>query len=542
MTKTFLSLFLLLSIAAFSQNKNIDKALIDKLLVQSGTPAISLAVLNEKGIESLLASGVKDQSSPQTIDDNTVFSAASLSKPVFSYLVLKLADEGKIDLDKPLFQYVPYRAIEHDERYKTITARMVLCHRTGLPNWRNGRLNLIRQPNQLFGYSGEAFGYLQGVVMTLTNQPIEVLAKKYVFEPLGMTSSSFVWQKDFEGNFATNHDPFGRPTPNNRFTDENVAFTLQTTAQDYARFLVELLKNSPKDMTKTYSKVGNTLRDTTSVSQQLAWGLGVGLYQNGSEKGFWHWGDNGGFKSFFYVSQNQKHGLVYFTNGSNGLSFFEEIVQNTLKTPIKSISQFLEYDTYQKPTVQLALAIPKVGVSQAVKPYKKGDFSEKDLMQLADGLGFSSLAKESKDLFKFIAEQYNSTAAAKKYAFAALKNGDWDDAKTALGQYLSKQKDDAEAKQLLTQLTQKQTGNVTIRLTQFPKARLLTLAGSFNNWQPLHTLFKRAGNEWVCQLQLPAGKYTYKIVADGNWQTDPSNSKTENDGSGNVNSVLEVKE
>ena len=103
------------------------------------------------------------------LDEQSIFEAASLSKPVFAYFVMKLVDKGQLNLDTPLYKYMPYPDIEKDERYKFITARMVLTHQTGLPNWRyfdladssmhikRGDLYLKFTPGTNFSYSGEAY-------------------------------------------------------------------------------------------------------------------------------------------------------------------------------------------------------------------------------------------------------------------------------------------------------------------------------------------------------------------------------------------------
>jgi CubicO group peptidase (beta-lactamase class C family) len=84
-------------------------------------------------------------------------------------------------------------------------------------------------------------------------------------------------------------------------------------------------------------------------------------------------------------------------------------------------------------------------------------------------------------------------------------------------------------------------GNTTFRLKGHPDAQVVVLAGSFNNWNTSQTLFAREGDEWVSRIDLPPGKHTYKFIVDGNWMTDPNNPVTEDDGSGNINSVLIVK-
>ncbi|MCU0447361.1 MAG: hypothetical protein MUE85_20895 [Microscillaceae bacterium] len=81
-------------------------------------------------------------------------------------------------------------------------------------------------------------------------------------------------------------------------------------------------------------------------------------------------------------------------------------------------------------------------------------------------------------------------------------------------------------------------GNTTFRLKGFPKAFQIFLAGTFNNWQEKQLLFGKEDNEWVCRLDLPEGKYAYKFIVDGHWITDPENPIAEDDGAGNINSIL----
>jgi hypothetical protein len=84
-------------------------------------------------------------------------------------------------------------------------------------------------------------------------------------------------------------------------------------------------------------------------------------------------------------------------------------------------------------------------------------------------------------------------------------------------------------------------GNTTFRLKGHPEARVIALAGSFNEWSQSQHLFGREGDEWVCRLDLDPGVYTYKFVVDGNWLLDPANPSTQEDEAGNVNNVLEIK-
>lgn len=84
------------------------------------------------------------------------------------------------------------------------------------------------------------------------------------------------------------------------------------------------------------------------------------------------------------------------------------------------------------------------------------------------------------------------------------------------------------------------TGNTTFVLKGYPNARIVALAGSFNDWNQSQTLFAREADRWVCRIDLPQGRYGYKFVVDGAWITDPGNPETEDDGHGNYNSVLDL--
>ncbi|HEV2800002.1 MAG TPA: hypothetical protein VGW12_05885 [Pyrinomonadaceae bacterium] len=85
-------------------------------------------------------------------------------------------------------------------------------------------------------------------------------------------------------------------------------------------------------------------------------------------------------------------------------------------------------------------------------------------------------------------------------------------------------------------------GNTTFRLKGYPEARVVVLAGTFNNWNESQVLFAREGDEWVCRIDLTPNRYAYKFIVDGNWLLDPSNPDTEEDEYGNLNSVLIVRD
>jgi len=104
---------------------------IPELMRQGTVPGVSVAVIRDGKTFWLHAFGVRNAKTGEPVIDGTIFEAASLSKPVFAYAVLKLVDQGKLDLDTPLTKYLPAPYSEGDGRLDKITARYVLSHRTG---------------------------------------------------------------------------------------------------------------------------------------------------------------------------------------------------------------------------------------------------------------------------------------------------------------------------------------------------------------------------------------------------------------------------
>jgi CubicO group peptidase (beta-lactamase class C family) len=264
---------------------------------KNNVPGVSLALIRGGKIYWLKSFGVKDGDSPVTKD--TIFEAASLSKPVFAYAVLKLADQGKIDIDVPIQDYLDAPYIEGDPRLNKITTRLVLSHRTGFPNWRPKEgLTIHFAPGDHFSYSGEGFVFLAKAVERITGQSLKEFMQQMVFTPLGMTSSSYVWRKDYDALTAIGHDKNGKAQNKWKPNDVNPASSLHTTAADYARFMAALLNGEAlkphtlKQMEARQTAVEENCTancfEAAPLSTTVFWGLGVGLENTSAGPAFWH--------------------------------------------------------------------------------------------------------------------------------------------------------------------------------------------------------------------------------------------------------------
>lgn len=138
--------------------------LVDKLMRDSRVPGVSISIVRNGKLVWQRGFGVKDAASNEPVDDQTVFEAASMSKPVFAYVVMKLREKGVIGVDTPLTRYSPQRFVEGDARLDLITARHVLSqHTTGFRDWRSkdNPLKIHFTPGSQFDCAGEAYFYLQ---------------------------------------------------------------------------------------------------------------------------------------------------------------------------------------------------------------------------------------------------------------------------------------------------------------------------------------------------------------------------------------------
>lgn len=312
---------------------------IPKIMKNALIPGLSIAVIRDGEIFWSKAFGVKNMDNEAPVTDSTIFEAASLSKPLYAYAVMKLVKKGVIDLDKPLIEYVDQSYIEKnflgrkidDDRFRKITARMVLTHSSGFPNWRRQNdLTINFEPGEKFSYSGEGFGYLQKIIEKLTGKPLNDFMNEMVFSPLGMTNSSYVWLDKFDSSTAIPHGYRNKPLKKRKPKIGHAAATLHTTARDYAKYILAVmnfdgLTELLVDSMLTPRKIVDP-EDTHDVT----WGLGVGLQNTPHGISYWHWGDNMNFRCFFLALPEQKMGLVYFTNSFYGLKVRKQFVDLAL--------------------------------------------------------------------------------------------------------------------------------------------------------------------------------------------------------------------
>jgi CubicO group peptidase (beta-lactamase class C family) len=444
--------------------------LMDKAMI----PGLSIAVIKDGETIWLKGLGVRNVATGSPVTEETVFEAASLSKPVYAYALLRLVDEGKLDLDEPLIEYVTDEYIEknflrskiRDQRFRKITARMVLCHTTGFPNWRiKGELAICCEPGSKFGYSGEGFVYLQKVVEKITGMECNDFVSSYALKPLGMNDSSYVWRDDYKRLAAARHNHIGVLEGTLMAKRASAASSLMTTARDYAKFLIALMHG-----TGLKEETYNTMLSPQSYPSEksgdpIAWGLGIGLQTTEDGTAFWHWGDNDNSKAFALAFKEQKIGVVYFANSYFGLSIVDEVVQRSVggKQPALSSPFLSDYDRYDSAVLLLMRAYEEGGIAEFLEHYgilKRNPMSEKDKIseQMINRLAYALLSMKKYDdaisVFKLNVDAHpDSWNAYDSLAEAYMKSGRRDEAVANYRKSLELNPDNTGASEKVEELT-----------------------------------------------------------------------------------------
>lgn len=353
---------------------------IPKIIEKAMIPGLSIAIVRDGELLWTKGFGVKNSETNEPITNETVYEAASFSKPVYSYAVFKLVERGELELDKPIIDYVSDEYIKKnylgreidDERFRKITARMVLTHSAGFPNWR-GRdsLKINFEPGEKFSYSGEGFGYLQKVIEKISGLSLNDFMKKEVFDPLGMTSSSYVWQESFDQNTAYPHDMMGEVGRKGKPKGGHAAATLHTTAKDFAKYMIAIMNHTGLQQSIIDSMLTPQIVVDPEKSQEVVWGLGIGLEKTPHGIAYWHWGDNMTFRCFFVAFPQQKIGVVYFTNSFFGLAARSQIVELAIggEHPVLNSNLLSDYGDVDSPGMDFTRTLVISGVNAAIEKY-----------------------------------------------------------------------------------------------------------------------------------------------------------------------------
>ncbi len=307
-------------------------------------PGVSVAVINDGAIEWARAYGVTQAGSERKVTTETLFQAASISKPVAAMAALQMVERGKLSLGKnAATQLGPWKLPNGAQtRVHPVTLRNLLNHSAGttvhgfrgyaegepVPTLlalldgkkpaNSGAVRVAKRPDAEWNYSGGGISIAQLMMTTASGQDFATLMHDAVIAPLEMKHSTFAQPLPpaLHGAAASGHDDRAVPIKGKWHTyPEQAAAGLWTTPTDLARFAIELQKASAGKSNKVLSQAMAT---TMLTRLKGDYGLGIGVEKFEGRSVFSHGGSNVGFRAMLIAFTDHGQGAVVMSNGDNG--------------------------------------------------------------------------------------------------------------------------------------------------------------------------------------------------------------------------------
>ena len=288
MNRTILAAMSLMGIGAAPPSKptlsvpspSTIAAAAGRAMAATGARGLAIAYIDRGRVVSVQAFGARNVKRNPLLTD-TVMYGASITKAVVGYLTVQLAQEGRIDLDKPLAAYLPkplpdygnvpgygqWGDLAGDPRWRLITAGMVLNHATGFANFGflepDHKLRIHYDPGTHYAYSGEGMMLLQFVLEEGLGLDLGAEVQRRLFVPNGLVRTSLAWRPDFASNLADGWDADGNPHPHDERSRVRAAGSMDTTIADLARLAAAMVRGEGLSHSSRAAYVRGTLPITT---------------------------------------------------------------------------------------------------------------------------------------------------------------------------------------------------------------------------------------------------------------------------------------
>ena len=319
-----------------------DDAHIEGALDIFDVPGVSVAFLDGGKVAASMALGAATLEPRRPVTPTTIFEAASVSKPVFAWIVMKLVEDGVIELDRPIVDDLEYPRIVDRVAYAKLTPRMILTHRTGLPNWVGTEVNIHDRtapipfehpPGAAHSYSGEAFQLLQSLVESKTGRSLQSLFVEYLGDVMPNSTFTHPLRGDVveSRGYAAASDPEsgrGMDDIGSNPSRGAAAYSLATTADDLANFLA-LVCRRERMRPATYDAMfePQATLPPGEGPPGSAYGLGWIVMSMGDETIVGHTGNNGEYRAIAFVSLTSGDGIAALVNSASGQTLLDLLAE-----------------------------------------------------------------------------------------------------------------------------------------------------------------------------------------------------------------------
>lgn len=415
-------------------------AWLDEFIV----PGAAIALIEDGEVILQKGYGFADVKKNTKIDGKTGFNICSISKTVAAWGVMKLIEQGKIELDSPAEKYLTrWHLPESEYDVNGVTIRRLLSHTAGLsltgysgwsPNdtlpsieesllGKNngpGDVRIIMEPGTKWKYSGGGFTVLQLIIEEVTGQKFADYMQTEVLDPLGMKNSSYKIDAKILSTSSLEHNAFGEVIPFELFTAEAAA-GMHTTIEDFAIFAQASLNMSSTSGIQQSILKQSTLELMTSPAPATdgRYGLGyeIDSIQNSQAVLVGHYGDNKGWQAYLRVNQKTGDGFAMITNGGSGYNVYRQAYCDWINWKL-GVSMG---NICKKSIIPLLInTFRNEGVEEAIATYKKVKETEADNYFLSEEslykFGYELLqakkVNEAIEIFKLNTTEYPESGNA----------------------------------------------------------------------------------------------------------------------------------
>ncbi len=322
-----------------------DARRVTEVMAQFRVPALAVAQIKDGRVRATGYFG--RDASGRAIDAESVFNVASLTKPMFALLWLQAGADSEVSLDAPLHPFWVDPDVQDDERHRALTARLLLSHQGGLPNWRGrGALKFLFAPGERIEYSGEGFEYLRRALEAHTGRGMAELMQQHVTGPLGMKHTFFGWDAAFSAHFTGGFDETGAAIDLGGLQGRaaNAACCTFTTLRDYAAFAA-WVADGARGVDRALFAQMQTVQARQAEPAEF-FGLGWRLLDADGALWLSHDGREDGVRTYVAVQPASGDGLVILTPSNNGELVVRPLLRELLKGG-RSVARQMDLDTWR---------------------------------------------------------------------------------------------------------------------------------------------------------------------------------------------------
>ncbi len=328
---------------------------IESLMRANAVTGLGLAII--RGRNSWIhAYGVRNAKDKLPLTPDTVMYGASLTKATFAYMVMQLVDEKRIDLDRPIAEYLPqplpsypkYADLAGDERWRKLTFRILLSHTSGLPNLRqfedDHKLKFHWNPGTRFAYSGEGLNLAQFVLETGLHLDVGQEMQRRIFDRFGMKRTAMKWRDDFGANVADNHLENGDVAPHTHRRTVGAAGSMDTTLADWSRFLAAVVngeglsRGAKAEMIRLQIPIDSAVQFPTFSKAKtdeykpirLGYGLGWGVFETPFGHAFFKEGHDDGTANYALCVEPRRACILMLSNSVRAEGIFKAVVEEVM--------------------------------------------------------------------------------------------------------------------------------------------------------------------------------------------------------------------